>query len=804
MYVQRPLTASILACQSKVAIIEGARAVGKTSLAHNELESRGFAYYSLAEQNTYDYASRNLSEWVNGLKLPAIIDEAQRIPDLPLAIKERVDRLPNVGLQVVLTGSASINRKGLEGQDPLARRSRRFTLHPLTRREIAQNPGSIVDDLWEGSFDQAFQSDVSRRDLYDLVALGGFPQYALGTQLTTPRERYLSIRDDIDGVLGDTILPGEQLDKTIAHAVLRSLLGLPGGILKVSRIASDLGYDSRTISRYIGIFERRFLIHSLPNLRLAAHKQNVAHSKIHPVDTSFSCELLSESGKDPLSEPALFGGIFESFVVNQLVAAAQWSRHLPDSFYWRELGSKPNEVDLVLISGEELIGIEVKAASSIDASDFRGLRALSSDPRFKRGFVIYTGNMVVQEADNLWALPVSALWEKGAFMEPSKELSPDQARLAVASPQPETSLDQPVDARILLSYRHEDNEYLDGAIVRLADDIAREYKFQSGSTGLEVFVDSRSISWGEEWQSALNSAVDATTFIMPSVTPSYLSSQACREELQRFVSRGEELANGHILSLIWQDYHSTPAAAQNPSAVETIERYQYRDVSDLRDLDPSDKTYKGRIRELAQEIRRIVLADANKASLEPSDSGHQADNESEEPSGLIDRISNLDASLSAFKTSFESMTLELNNIQIVISSHPAPQAGNIDALRSWCEEIERDAKAPVSSMCEKLADSRKAWNDVCDTTKAFIKAAAVMRTEGQPLDISDLRMQLTATRAQFDQIGDLEQQLAPLKMLTVLSPRLRFLSDGLYEFVNTVRDMKASLDDLIEQTDQVE
>lgn len=803
MYIHRPVAASILSCQAKVAIIEGARAVGKTSLAHNELESRGFKYYSLADQSTYSYALRNLTEWISGLSLPAIIDEAQRIPDLPLAIKERVDRLPNTGLQIVLTGSASINRKGLEGQDPLARRSRRFTLHPLTRREIAQNPGSVVDDLWEGSVNQTFQSGVSRKDLYDLVALGGFPQYALGTQLTSPRERYLSIRDDIDGVLGDTILPGEQLDKTIAHAVLRSLLGLPGGILKISRISNDLGYDSRTISRYIGIFERRFLIHSLPNLRLAAHKQNVAHSKIHPVDTSFSCELLSESGKDPLSEPALFGGIFESFVINQLIADAQWSRHLPDGFYWRELGSKPNEVDLVLVSGEELIGIEVKAASSVDISDFRGLGALSSDPRFRRGFIIYTGDTVIREADNLWALPVSALWEKEAFMEPTKMASPDRAQNAIASSQPTTSLGQPVDARILLSYCHEDDDYLDGAIVRLADDIAREYRFQSGSAGLEIFVDTRSISWGEEWQSALNSAVDATTFIMPAVTPGYLSSQACREELQRFVSRGEELVNGHILSLIWQDYRSTPAAAQNPSIVEIVGRHQYRDVSSLRDLNPSDKAYKALVRKLAQEIRKAVLADAGKASMRPSSPASKTVDEPEEPVDLIDRISNLDASLNAFKTSFESVALELGSIQAAINAHPVPQAGNAEALGDWREGMERDAKAPVNSMREKLVNSREAWNDVCKTTKALIKAAAVMRAEGQPLDISSLRMQLTATRAQFDQVGDLERQLAPLKTLTVLSPRLRFLSDGLYELVNTIQDMRASLDDLIEQTDRV-
>lgn len=150
------------------------------------------------------------------------------------------------------------------------------------------------------------------------------------------------------------------------------------------------------------------------------------------------------------------------------------------------------------------------------------------------------------------------------------------------------------------------------------------------------------------------------------------------------------------------------------------------------------------------------------------------------------------------------MFLEFNNIQVAINSHPASQADNVKALRSWCEEIERDTRAPANSMCEKLADSRRAWSDVCETAKAYIKEAAGMTAEGQPLDISGLRIQLKASRAQFGQIGDLEQLLASLKMLAVFPPRLRFLSDGMHEFVNTIRDFRASLDDLIEQTDQVE
>lgn len=201
---------------------------------------------------------------------------------------------------------------------------------------------------------------------------------------------------------------------------------------------------------------------------------------------------------------------------------------------------------------------------------------------------------------------------------------------------------------------------------------------------------------------------------------------------------------------------------------------------------------------------RNLLGLPDRILKNPSEPEGEAGKELEEPTGLIYRISSLDASLIAFKTSFESVFLEFNNIQVAINSRPAPQADNVNALRSWREEIERDTKAPVNSMCEKLADSRRTWSDVCETTKAYIKEAAGMTAEGQPLDISNLRIQLKASRAQFDQIGDLEQLLATLKMLTVLSPRLRFPSDGLHEFVNTIRDIRASLDDLIKQTDQVE
>lgn len=68
--------------------------------------------------------------------------------------------------------------------------------------------------------------------------------------------------------------------------------------------------------------------------------------------------------------------------------------------------------------------------------------------------------------------------------------------------------------------------------------------------------------------------------------------------------------------------------------------------------------------------------------------------------------------------------------------------------------------------------------------------------------MQDLEKRCTSRGRSLEAMGDIEQQAVPLRMLTVLSPRLRFLADGIFELVNTVSDMRSSLDDLIEQADQ--
>jgi predicted AAA+ superfamily ATPase len=72
------------------------------------------------------------------------------------------------------------------------------------------------------------------------------------------------------------------------------------------------------------------------------------------------------------------------------------------------------EIDIILESGLQIVGIEVKSSSQLTADHFKGLRYLQSvlGNRFHRGLILYTGHETMLLEDNIWAVPISALWGK--------------------------------------------------------------------------------------------------------------------------------------------------------------------------------------------------------------------------------------------------------------------------------------------------------------------------------------------------------------------------------------------------------
>jgi predicted AAA+ superfamily ATPase len=72
-----------------------------------------------------------------------------------------------------------------------------------------------------------------------------------------------------------------------------------------------------------------------------------------------------------------------------------------------------DEVDLIVESSNgAIVGIEVKAAATVTAADFKGLKKLASacGDNLKLGLVLYDSDQVVPFGERLFAAPVSCLW----------------------------------------------------------------------------------------------------------------------------------------------------------------------------------------------------------------------------------------------------------------------------------------------------------------------------------------------------------------------------------------------------------
>ena len=63
-------------------------------------------------------------------------------------------------------------------------------------------------------------------------------------------------------------------------------------------------------------------------------------------------------------------------------------------------------------SAGAIVGVEVKAAATVSAADFKGLKRLAAAAAndFKLGVVLYDGDRIVSFGGRQFAAPLSCLW----------------------------------------------------------------------------------------------------------------------------------------------------------------------------------------------------------------------------------------------------------------------------------------------------------------------------------------------------------------------------------------------------------
>ncbi len=389
-----------------VAIVQGPRQCGKTTLAMRVGKRLGFAYLNLDDDAARRAAQDDPAGFVARLPVRATIDEVQRAPEIFLPLKMEVDRRRTPG-RFLLTGSTNVLLLPRIA-DSLAERMGSIRLHPLAQCEVERREPTLLRAILRGDF----QVRTSRRlgeELAVRIAGGGYPA-ALARK--TPARKKQWYADYVDSMVQRDV---RDLSRFGSLNAIPKLLKLAASqtarLINVSELAVPFRVSRPTIRDYVTLLERIFLLQELPPWHSNRLNRLVKAPKLHVTDSGLACALLGLSPAALWEDREKLGQLLETFVYGEL---RRQSSAFEDEIEFSHFRDKDGaEVDVVLEhSGSRISGAEVKASSTVRTTDFRGMRRLreASGKRFVCGIVLYDGEVTAGFGDGMFAVPIASLW----------------------------------------------------------------------------------------------------------------------------------------------------------------------------------------------------------------------------------------------------------------------------------------------------------------------------------------------------------------------------------------------------------
>lgn len=337
-----------------------------------------------------------------------VIDEIQRVPELLLAIKAAVDANPTPG-RFLLSGSSRL--LGLRDlPDTLPGRMETIELWPFSQGEIDGTADSFVDTAFRLGPDLRHESAVARADYSDRLVRGGLPE---AVARTDPRRRGKFHDSYVQNLIDRDVRQLTEIERVSQlNALIRLLAARSGHLVVPGSLESDLRISRPTVARYMRLLEEVFLVKRIPGWSRNLGTRTTAAPKLIYVDSGIAARLLSFDSHALRRPGAPFGPLLEGFVLSELARQLTWSQELADLYHYRDHNKV--EVGAVLEDRRgQVVGIEVKAASTVRSEDFNGLRQLATKlgDDFLVGVVLYTGHTTLPFGPKLRAVPVSAIWQ---------------------------------------------------------------------------------------------------------------------------------------------------------------------------------------------------------------------------------------------------------------------------------------------------------------------------------------------------------------------------------------------------------
>ncbi|MBZ0225947.1 MAG: ATP-binding protein [Comamonas sp.] len=388
-----------------VVLLAGPRQAGKTTLVRQIAQRQGLRYLTLDDALTLLSARQDPVGMVRDLNR-AVVDEIQRAPQLLLAIKQSVDEDRRPG-RFLLTGSANVMALPTVA-DSLAGRMETLDLLPLSQSEIASRSANWIDAVFGGRILQADPPAVGH-ELIERVLRGGYPEVlARGTA----RRRAAWARQYLDALIERDVRDVAEIEKLDQlPRFLRALAQTAGQMCNYTQLGGQVGFDGKTVARYIGVFEQMYLLQRIDVWASNRLQRVVKTPKLQFIDSGLLAALLDLTAQEAQRDRTRFGNVLETFVYGELLKHATTAEGQYRLMYYRD--ADQFEVDVVIENtGGQLVGVEVKAAATVQERDLRGLKKLASltGSQFKMGVLLYDGTQTMPLGSGIWAVPLSSLW----------------------------------------------------------------------------------------------------------------------------------------------------------------------------------------------------------------------------------------------------------------------------------------------------------------------------------------------------------------------------------------------------------
>lgn len=381
------------------------RQCGKTTLA-KQLVSKNREYRTLDDTTMLQAAQMDPQGFIKHNSQTLIIDEVQRVPTLLPAIKKAVDENNRPG-QYLLTGSANI--QSLPGvTESLAGRIRKIRLRPLTEGEILGKPPKFLDHAFKQSFSHKYDP-YDKDAILKMTFRGGFPE-AICLNANNRKDWH---KDYIESLLERDLKDIANIRrKESMKKLLKVLAAWSSKFIDISAIGSGLSLQRPTIESYINALETLYLVEQLHPWASTDYARIAKHSKLFMTDCGLMSSLLGWRLEQVRLDADRTGKMVETFIFNELAAQIEANNRTFELFHYRD--REQREIDFLIENEEgDLLGIEVKAGSTVTKDSFKHMRWFKKNLSTERSFIgiiLYTGESVLSFNENMWSIPIGMLW----------------------------------------------------------------------------------------------------------------------------------------------------------------------------------------------------------------------------------------------------------------------------------------------------------------------------------------------------------------------------------------------------------